>query len=116
MDSEKIKLGAWSAVGGAAILAIIGFNYGGWVTGGSAAAMAKEIAADAVADRLGRICAAQFNRDSEKNTKFNEMKGKDLWERGRYVEKQSWAIMPGDDKVDSKVADACAKQLTENPA
>jgi|SRR6185295_440730 hypothetical protein len=116
MDWEKIKLGAWSAAGGAAILAIFGFNYGGWVTGGTAAAMAKEIAVDAVADRLGKICAAQFNRDSEKNAKLKEMKEKDLWERGRYVEKQPWAIMPGDDKVDNKVADACAKHLSENSA
>ena len=116
MDTEKIKLGSWSAIGGAALLAIFGFNYGGWVTGGTAAAMAKEIAADAVADRLGTICVAQFNRDSEKNAKLKEMKEKDRWERGRYIEKQSWAIMPGEDKVDSKVADACAKHLTEKPA
>lgn len=116
MDSEKIKLGSWSAVGGAAVLAIFGFNYGGWVTGGTAAATAKEIASDAVADRLGRICAAQFSRDSEKISKLKEMKEKDLWERGRFVEKQSWAIMPGEEKVDSKVADACAKHLSENPA
>ncbi len=40
-----------------------------------------------------------------------EMKGKDTWDKGRYIEKQSWAIMPGEDKPDSKVADACAKQL-----
>ena len=39
------------------------------------------------------------------------MKGKDSWDNGRYIEKQSWAIMPGDDKPDSKVADACAKQV-----
>ena len=37
MDWEKIKLGSWSAIGGAAVLALIGFNYGGWVTGGTAA-------------------------------------------------------------------------------
>ena len=78
MDWEKIKLGGWSALGGAAVLAVVGFNYGGWVTGGTAAAMAKEIAVDAVADRLGKICAAQFNRDSEKNAKLKEMKEKDL--------------------------------------
>jgi hypothetical protein len=40
------------------------------------------------------------------------MKEKDSWDKGRYVEKQSWAIMPGDQKPDSRVADACAKQLT----
>ena len=42
-----------------AVLAVVGFNYGGWVTSGTAASMAKEIAADAVADRLGNdLCRA----------------------------------------------------------
>jgi len=111
MDWEKIKLGSWSAVGGAIVAMYVGFNFGGWVTGGGAAAMAKEVAADAVAERLGLICAAQFNRDADKGQKLQEMKEKDSWDKGRYIEKQSWAIMPGEDKPDSKVADACAKQL-----
>jgi hypothetical protein len=111
MEWNKIKLGAWSAIGGAIVLAYGGFNYGGWVTGGAAAAMAKEIAADAVAERLGSICAAQFNYDSDKGSKLKEMKDKDTWEKARYIEKQSWAIMPGEDKPDSKVADSCAKLL-----
>ena len=55
-----------------------------------------------------RFVVAQANRDSEKGQKLSEMKGQDAWERGRYIEKQSWAIMPGDEKADSKVADACA--------
>jgi hypothetical protein len=116
MDWEKIKLGSWSAIGGAALLAVVGFNYGGWVTSGTAAAMAKESAADAVADRLGAICVAQLNRDTAKVQRLEEMKGKDAWDRGRYIEKYSWAIMPGEAKADSKVADACAKHLTGKTA
>jgi hypothetical protein len=111
MDWEKIKLGSWSALGGAIVLAVVGFNYGGWVTGGTAAAMAKDVAADAVAERLGTICVAQFNQDSDKGQKVKEMKDKDTWDKGRFIEKQSWAIMPGDDKPDSRVADSCAKLL-----
>ena len=111
MDLEKIKFGSLSAAGGAILLAVIGFNYGGWMTAGTAEARAKEIAANAVAERLGSICVAQFDGDSEKDQKLQEMKGKDSWDIGRYIEKQSWAIMPGKDKPDSKVADACAKQL-----
>jgi uncharacterized protein (DUF697 family) len=111
MDWEKIKLGSWSAVGGAVLLAVVGFNWGGWVTGGAAAAMAKDSAADAVTERLGSICVAQFDRDSDKGQKVIEMKGKESWDKGRYIEKQSWAIMPGEEKADSRVADACAKQL-----
>ena len=115
MDMEKIKFGLLSAAGGAIVLAVVGFNYGGWVTTGTAEVMAKETAANAVAERLGSICVAQFNRDSEKGQKLNEMKEKDTWDKGRYIEKQSWAIMPGDEKADSKVADACAQQLAAKP-
>lgn len=111
MDWDKIRLGLWSAIGGAIVLAFIGFNYGGWVTGGTAAAMAKQIAADTVAERLGSICVAQFNQDSDKDQKLKEMTGKDSWEMGRYIEKQRWAIMPGEEKSDSTVADSCAKLL-----
>jgi len=113
MDWEKIKLGFWSAVGGAVILAIIGFNWGGWVTSGTAEAKGKEIAANAVAERLGSICVAQFNQDPQKGEKLEEMKDKDVWDKGRYIEKQSWAIMPGDEKPESGVVDACAKQLSK---
>ena len=115
MDWEKIKLGSWSAVGGAILAVFVGFNFGGWVTGGGAAAMAKELAADAVAERLGSICVAQLNRDPDKDQKLKEMKEKDSWDKGRYIEKQSWAIMPGEDKTDSQVADACARQLAAKP-
>jgi hypothetical protein len=111
MDWEKIKLGSWSALGGAIVLAFVGFNYGGWVTGGTAAAMAKDVAADAVAERLGTICVAQFNQDSSKGQALKEMKDKDAWDKGRFIEKQRWAIMPGDDKSDSRVADSCARLL-----
>lgn len=112
MDMEKIKLVSWGAVGGAIVLAIVGFNWGGWVTGGAAQAIAKEGAASAVAERLGTICLAQFNRDKAKDQNLKAMKDKDVWDRGRFIETQSWAIMPGDDKPESGVADACAKQLS----
>jgi hypothetical protein len=39
------------------------------------------------------------------------MKDKESWDKARYIEKQNWAIMPGEDKPDGRVADACAKQL-----
>lgn len=113
MDWQKIKLGLWSALGGAIALAFIGFNWGGWVTGGGAEVMAKETAATAVAERLGTICVAQFNRDTAKSQKLIEMKDKDTWDKGRYIEGQSWAIMPGAEKPESGVAEACAKQLSK---
>lgn len=73
--------------------------------------MAKEVAAGAVAERLGSICVAQSNQDADKSSKLKEMKDKDPWDKARYIEKQRWAIMPDESKPDSKVADACAKLL-----
>ena len=113
MNWEKIKLGLWSGVGGALVTMYVGFNFGGWMTNGTAEVMAKQTAATAVAERLGKICVAQFNQDTAKSQKLIEMKDKDTWENGRYIDKQSWAIMPGDEKPESGVADACAKQLSK---
>ena len=112
MDWEKIKAGLWGAAGGAIAMAYVGFNWGGWVTGGAAQVMAKESAAIAVVERLGAICVAQFDRDAAKNRKLKEIQDKDTWDKGKFIETQSWAIMPGADKPESGVAEACAKQLS----
>jgi hypothetical protein len=113
MNSEKIKLGLWSGVGGAIVATYVGFNFGGWMTNGTAEAMAKETAATAVAERLGTICLAQLNRDAAKSQKLAQVKDKDSWEMSRFIETQSWAIMPGAEKPDNGVADACAKQFAK---
>ncbi len=107
MNWGKIKVGFWSAIGGAIVLAIIGFNWGGWVTGGTAEGMAAE----AVVDRLTLICVAQFNQDPEQAQKLKELKKTDSWVRDNYVEKQGWATMPGEKKPDSNVAGECASQI-----
>ena len=113
MNWEKIKLGLWSAIGGAIVLAIVGFKWGGWVMGATAQKTAGEMAADAVADRLGSICVAQFNQDSEKDQKFKKLEETNTWERDDYVEKQGWATMPGEKEADSKVAGKCAELLVQ---
>ena len=110
-DKEKIQVGLWSAIGGAIVLAIIGFVWGGWVTGGTAQKMAGEMAEEAVVNRLTPICVAQFRQDSEKVQKLKKMKAEKAWKRGGYVEKQGWATMPGEKKPDSEVAGKCAEKL-----
>ena len=113
MDWDKITLGLWGAVGGAIVLAIIGFVWGGWVTGGTAQEMAEQKAENAVVDRLAPICVEQFNQDSEKDQKLEKLKETRNWERGDYVEKQGWATMPGENEADRKVAGKCAELLAE---
>ncbi len=111
MDWEKIKPGLWGALGGAIVLAIIGFAWGGWVTGGTAQEKAEEMADNAVVARLAPICVEQFRQDSEKDQKLNDLKKEDSWKRNEFVEKQGWATMPGEKKPDSKVAGKCAEMI-----
>ncbi len=110
---EKIQPALWGAVGGGIVLAIIGFTWGGWVTGSTAQSMASELAQKAVVARLAPICVEQFNQDSEKDQKLKKLKETTSWERDDYVEKQGWATMPGEKNADSKVAAKCAELLVE---
>jgi hypothetical protein len=101
----------WSWVASVILTMIIGFAWGGWVTGGTARSMAATMAEEAVVKRLAPICVIQFNRDPGKDQKLKELKETSGWQRGDYVGKQGWATMPGEEKPDSKVAEECARLL-----
>ncbi len=113
VNKEKIKIGVWAAIGGAILTMIIGFAWGGWVTGGTAQSRAETLAADAVATRLAPICVAQFNQDQEKDKKLKELKEKSTWDRSKYVEEQGWATMPYEKEPDSAVAEKCVQQIMQ---
>ena len=113
MKKEYIKPFVWGLVVSAVLTMIIGFGFGGWVTGGTAQEMAGEMAEKAVVDRLAPICVVQFNQDPEKDKKLQELKEISSYQRGDYVEKQGWATMPGEKEPDSEVANECAKRLVE---
>ena len=109
MDAIKQNAspGIWGAIAGAFILLIVGFNWGGWVTAGTA----NEMTNTAIVDRLVPICVGQFNMDSDKVAKLAEMKKGDSWKRGDFVAKQGWATMPGSKEADDDVAENCAEKL-----
>jgi len=90
---------------------IIGFAWGGWVTGGTAQKMAEKMAEDAVVKRLAPICVVQFKQAPGKDQKLKELEKTDSWQRSEYVEKQGWATMPGEEKPDSSVASECTRLL-----
>jgi hypothetical protein len=90
---------------------IIGFTWGGWVTGRTARDLAAVMVDEAVVKRLAPICVVQFKHDPGKDQKLKELKEKGSYERGEYVTKQGWATMPGEEEADRNVAEACAKLL-----
>ena len=101
----------WSWVAVAAVTMIVGFAWGGWVTGGTAQAMGEKMALDAVVTRLGPMCVTQFQQAPGKEQKLKDLEKTDSWQRNEFIEKQGWATMPGEEKPDSKVAAECERLL-----
>jgi len=102
---------AWSWIGSIIVTMIVGFTWGGWVTGGTAQKMADVVGGDAVVKRLAPVCVVQFNQDAQKVQKLKGLKETGTWEQADFVKKQGWATMPGEREPDSNVAGECVKLL-----
>ena len=111
--SPKVETTIWGAVGGAAALAIIGFAFGGWVTGGKAKEMAQQQTDKAVTAALAPICVDKFRHAKDADDNLGKLKAINYsWEKGTYVSAGGWATMPGNAEPNSAVAQACAEVLT----
>ena len=113
MKKEYIKPFAWGMAAGSIVLLIVIFSAGWVVTSSSAEAKAETVAANAVIDRLAPISVAQFMRDPNREERLKELKELDSWKRTEYVQKQGWAMMPGEKESDYDVARECARLLLE---
>lgn len=111
--SENVKPVLLGAVGGAVALAIVGFGWAGWVTGGTAETMAKKQAKSATVAALAPICAARFQAESDFDAKLSELNDTRAYQRSTFIEKGGWATMPGSEKGDRDVAKACADMIIE---
>lgn len=106
-----IKPALWGAVLGAAILAIVGFNWGNWHTGGSATTLANEKAREAVIAVLAPLCTEQFKKGADSTVQLAALKKQTTWSRGSFIENGGWATLPGQKSPTSGVASACADML-----
>lgn len=109
----ETKPALWGALGGAIAMAIVGFQWGGWVTGGTAEADAAQRANAAVIVALAPLCVDKFQHAAELSTNLAALKKIDSWSQGEFVEKGGWATLPGKNSPElvSAVAKACALLL-----
>ncbi|MEQ1611651.1 MAG: hypothetical protein ABL904_02780 [Hyphomicrobiaceae bacterium] len=101
----------WGAVGGAAAVAFIGFNFAGWLTAGTAETLASQRASKAVVSALAPICADNFKRAKDASAQLVELKKAESWKQGEFVSKGGWAAIPGVAAVDSAMATSCAEMI-----
>ena len=109
-DAKDTKPLIQGALGGAVICAVLGFTWGGWVTGATARKDAAAATHTGMVAALAPICAERFRAQSDGAAKIAELAKASSWERNNAVEK-SGALMPGNKTTDSDVARACAEIL-----
>jgi len=109
----ETKPAAWGVAGGAIALAIVGFSWGGWVTGAKSEATAVERANNAVVAALAPVCVEKFRHTADAAANLTALKKLDSWSQGDFVEKGGWATLPGSNSPEqvSALARACAQLL-----
>ncbi|WP_435106330.1 hypothetical protein [Arhodomonas sp. AD133] len=106
---DWIKPAAWGVVGGAIAAMIIGFVWGGWVTGGTAGEMAAESAEVAIVQAFTPLCVAKAEAEPEK---LAGLKEESRWRRGNFVIDAGW-VDNVSEKYRSDVARSCASTVVE---
>ena len=100
-----------AAVGAIATL-VVGFYWGGWVTGGTAKEMVQRSTSSAVVTALSPICVDKFQQAAGAANNMAELKKVSSYQQGSFIEKGGWATLPGNDSANSSVARACAETLS----
>lgn len=111
----ETKPALWGAAGGAVVLAIVGFSFGGWVTSGKAEAATATRVDAAVVDALVPVCVAKFRRDAAVDANLVALKKIDSWSQGDFIAKGGWATVTGSPVTShlSTVARACGEALAK---
>src|SRR5215211_8763076 len=104
---QEVKPALWGAASGAIICAVIGFTWGGWVTGAKAREALEKNTNTSVISVLAPICAEQFRQQADAPAKLEELNKLGSYEQPKFIEAGGWAIMPGAKTAAAGVARGC---------
>jgi len=119
--SKRVLL--WSCAGSALLAIVIGFSWGGWMTGGSASSMAERSAAQARQELAAVVCVDRFMVAPDAGVKLAALKEiTSSYGQSKFVEDGGWAIIvPASATTvdytaranDRKAAGLCAEELAQ---
>jgi len=101
----------WSCAACVAATLIVGFNWGGWVTGAKAGAMVRSASEQGRAQLAATVCVEQFMTAPDAQAKLASLKAADTWKRRTFVSEGGWATLPGMKEPVSDAAEVCAERL-----
>jgi hypothetical protein len=116
----------WACAGSVIVATVVGFTWGGWVTGGSAQKMAENAAAQGRQEVAAVVCIDRFMAASDVGIQLTALKAiSSSYQREKFVQDGGWAIMPtsnGDQgtstrrsssRDDREAAGLCAEELAK---
>lgn len=106
----------WACAACVVATMVIGFGWGGWVTGGTAGKQSEVAAAAARAELAATICVSRFNGGPDTTGQLAALKASNSWSRDDLIDKAGWSTPPGFEKPIRGAAELCAKQLLEAKA
>jgi len=105
---------AWACVATVAATLVVGFSWGGWVTGGTARAMAADAGNEARGQLASVVCAESFMAARDAAVQLVALKEIDSsYQQRRFVQDGGWATMPGEDSPDRRAVELCAEDLAK---
>ena len=108
---EWTKPGIYGAIVGAIAISILGFNWGGWTTGGTAEKMAQDLARDEVTSAMVPLCLERSVTDPMRVAKLASINEATRYKRRDAVMDTGWATLPSAEKPNRDLAEACMEQL-----
>jgi hypothetical protein len=99
------------AAGGAVVTMLVGFQWGGWLLGSTAADQARDAEHAAIVRVLAPICVDRFQHAADAGANLEQLQKADSWNRDEIITKAGWTTFPGS-SPDRQVAEACANLLS----
>ena len=108
---EWMKPALLCAGAGAVVLAIFGFDWGGWVTVGSAMEMSDDSSSAAIAAALTPYCVQNAKPDPKSAEIVAGLKAATSFKRRGIVEDSGWSTPLGAEESNRALAEACVTAL-----
>lgn len=113
---EWVKPGVYGAIVGAVAITVVGFSWGGWMTGGDADKMASEMSREDVTAALVPMCMDNSHADLGRIAKLAGIEEAASYKRRDAVMDTGWATIPGSDAPNRDLAAACLTALQAEAA
>ena len=108
---EWLRPGIYGAAIGAVFVGVVGFSWGGWVTGGTARDSAMAMSQKDVVAAMVPVCLDMAKTDPERVQKLAAIRAATTNKRRDALMEAGWATVPGAESPNRDIAQACLASL-----